>query len=165
SPEEVEDSVTSLLEEEFSALPGIDEVSSNTFEGLSNVILLFKLDKDINRASQEVQEKVNLLKLRLPDDAEEPIVRRFNPSDNPIMRFGVADSSGARSPAELRTWVEDNIQIPLQRVPGVAAVDVSGGEVREIQVNLNFQNMAARRISVQQVISALRTENLNIPGG
>ncbi|MCB0097969.1 MAG: efflux RND transporter permease subunit, partial [Caldilineaceae bacterium] len=103
SPEEVEDSVTSLLEEEFSALPGIDEVSSNTFEGLSNVILLFKLDKDINRASQEVQEKVNLLKLRLPDDAEEPIVRRFNPSDNPIMRFGVADSSGARSPAELRT--------------------------------------------------------------
>ncbi|MCB0089526.1 MAG: efflux RND transporter permease subunit, partial [Caldilineaceae bacterium] len=72
SPEEVEDSVTSLLEEEFSALPGIDEVSSNTFEGLSNVILLFKLDKDINRASQEVQEKVNLLKLRLPDDAEEP---------------------------------------------------------------------------------------------
>lgn len=165
SPEEMEDSVTSLLEEEFSALPGIDEVNSNTFEGLSNVILLFDLDKDINRASQEVQEKVNLLRLQLPDDAEEPIVRRFNPSDNPILRFGVADSTGALSPAELRSWVEDNIQIPLQRVPGVAAVDVSGGEVREVQVNLNLQSMAARRISVQQIMNALRTENLNIPGG
>jgi len=165
SPEEVEDNVSSVMEEEFSALPGIDEVNSQSFEGLSTIVLLFNLDKDVNLASQEVQEKVNVLRQRLPDGIEEPTVRRFNPSDNPILRFGVADRAGQFTSAELRTWVEDNLQIPLQRVPGVAAVDVEGGDVREIQINLDTQALEARRITPQQVVDALRSENLNIPGG
>ncbi|MBV7328659.1 efflux RND transporter permease subunit [Chloroflexi bacterium TSY] len=165
SPEEIEDTVTSLMEEEFSALPGIDEVNSQTFEGLSNIILVFELDVSIDEASQDVRDKVSVLRRQLPSDAEEPVIRRFNPSDNPILRFGVADTSGEFTPATLRKWVEDNIQIPLQRVPGVAAVDVAGGEVRQIQVNLDLQAMEARRIVPQQVVNSLRSENLNIPGG
>lgn len=165
SPDEVEDTVTSVMEEEFSALQGIDEVNSSTFEGLSNIILVFDLDTDISKASQDVLDKVSVLKRQLPTDVEDPTVRRFNPSDNPILRFSVADKVDAFTPAELRTWVEDNIQIDLQRVPGVAAVDVEGGEVREIQVNLDLAALEARSIAPQQVINALRSENLNIPGG
>lgn len=165
SPAEVEDTVTSVMEEEFSSLQGIDEVNSSTFEGLSNIILVFDLDTELSRASQEVQDKVNVLKRQLPTDVEEPTVRRFNPSDNPILRFAVADTSESFTSAELRTWVEENIQLALQRVPGVAAVDVDGGDVREIQVNLDLDAMEARRITAQQILAAIRAENLNIPGG
>lgn len=165
SPEEVENTITSLLEDEFSSLAGIDQINSQSFESLSNVILLFKLDADVNQASQDVRDKISVLQRQLPSDAEEPLVRRFNPTDNPILRFGVANESGNLTPAELRSWVEENIQTPLQRVQGIAAVDVEGGDIREIQVNLDLQAMQARRIAVQQVISALQTENLNIPGG
>lgn len=162
---EIEATVTSILEEEFSGLPGINEVNSQTFEGLSNIILLFDLEKDVNDAAQEVQEKISLLRNRLPADVQSPIVQRFNPTDSPMMRFSVADIGGSMSSAELRRWVEGTIQIPLQSLDGVGAVDVIGGDVREIQVNLDRRAMEARRITAQQVVSALQTENLNIPGG
>ena len=89
SPDEVEDQITSLMEEELGAINGIDAVNSRSGEGISNIILQFTLDSDVNRASQEVREKVNLLRNQLPSGVQEPIVRRFNPSDNPIMLFGV----------------------------------------------------------------------------
>ncbi len=165
SPDEVADTVTKVMEEEFSALQGIDEVNSSSFEGFSNIVLLFDLDTDLAAASLDVQDKVSVLKRQLPDDAEDPVIRKFNPSDNPILRFGVADNSNRLSPAALRIWVEDNIQLPLQRIPGVAAADVDGGNVREIQVNLDLDAMEARRITPQEVVGALRSENLNIPGG
>ncbi|MCC9076493.1 efflux RND transporter permease subunit [Litorilinea aerophila] len=165
SPEEMEQQVTKVLEEELSAISGIDSVISRSSEGLSTLILQFDLDQSVDKASQEVREKVNLVRNRLPDGIQEPIIRRFNPSDNPILLFGVADRSGQYAPVELRKLVEDIIQAPLQRVPGVAAVDVDGGQVREIKVELDLEALEARRIAPQQVVEALRAENLNIPGG
>ena len=81
------------------------------------------------------------------------------------MLFGVADKSGTLSPAELRDTVEEMIQEPLQRAPGVAAVEVDGGQVREVQINLDMQALQARLLTPQQVVDALRMQNLNIPGG
>lgn len=165
SPDEIEDEITSVLEEELGALSGIEAVSSTSRESVSTLILQFTLDTEVSSASQEVREKVNLLRNELPDGIEEPVVRRFNPSDNPILLFGVADTSGTLSPVELRERVEDQIQTPLQRVDGVAAVEVDGGQVREIQVLLNMEALQARLLTPQQVIDALRVENMNVPGG
>ena len=165
SPEEVEDQITSIMEEDLGAIGGIEAVSSRSREGVSTLILQFNLDTEVDKANQEVRERVGLLRNRLPATVEEPIVRRFNPSDNPIMLFGVADRTGSRSPSQLRADVEDLIQGPLQRVPGVAAVEVNGGQVREIQVLLDPQALAARFLTPQQVIDALRVQNLNVPGG
>ncbi|HXF60130.1 MAG TPA: efflux RND transporter permease subunit [Caldilineaceae bacterium] len=165
SPEEVEEQVTEVLEEELGAIGGIETVSSRSVEGVSTLILQFDLDVSVDNVSQEVREKVNLLRRQLPDGIEEPLIRRFNPSDNPIMLFGVADTTGRLTPVELRALVEEEIQRPLQRVPGVAAVEVDGGQVREIQVNLNRQALQALRIAPQQVVEALRAENINIPAG
>jgi HAE1 family hydrophobic/amphiphilic exporter-1 len=165
SPDEVEDQITSVLEEELGAIGGIETVNSRSRESVSTLILQFDLDSSVDKASQEVREKVNLLRNQLPSGIEEPIVRRFNPSDNPIMLFGVADKSGNLSPAELRATVEEIIQGPLQRAPGVAAIEVDGGQVREIQVNLDMQALQARLLTPQQVVDALRVQNLNVPGG
>jgi len=93
------------------------------------------------------------------------VVRRFNPTDAPVMRFGVADNSGQLTPAQLRGFVDEVIKGPLEGIDGVGAAEVQGGQLREVQVNLDTQSMNARSISPQQVISALRNENLNIPAG
>lgn len=164
-PEEMDQQVTRVLEEELSAISGIDAVSARSSEGISTLILQFQLDVSVDSVSQEVRERVSLLRRQLPDGVEEPIIRRFNPSDNPIMRFGVADSSGIYDPIVLRELVENEIQIPLQRVAGVAAIEVDGGLTREIKVNLDLQAMQARRITPQQVLDALRAQNLNLPAG
>ncbi len=112
-----------------------------------------------------MREKVNLLRNRLPTGIQDPIIRRFNPTDQPILLFGVSDRTGKLTPVALRKLVEDEIQAQIERVSGVAAADVSGGQQREIHINLDMQAMQARRITPQQVTSALQTQNANIPGG
>ncbi|MBV7339007.1 efflux RND transporter permease subunit [Chloroflexi bacterium TSY] len=165
NPDEVEDTITKVLEEELSSLSGLDSITSSTFEGLSSIQLTFTFETDVNDAAQQVQEKINALKNRLPADAQDSIVQRLDPSAAPIMSFGIADSLGRRTPSELRTWVEDNVQAPLQQLSGVASVEVRGGDVREIQVLLDLKALEARRLTPNQVVSALQGENLNIPGG
>ena len=165
NPTEIQDQVTKPLEEELATISGIDTVQSTSAEGVSNIILQFNLDQSADKVSEQVREKVNLLRNKLPKDIQEPMIRRYNPADQPIMRLGVADNSGQLSPLELRKLVEEEVQAPLQRVGNVAAVDVAGGQEREVRVLLDAEAMWARRISPQQVIAALQAENLTIPGG
>ncbi len=165
SPQEVEDQVTSVLEDALSSLPGVKKVTSRSSEGLSSVLVEFTLETPDEKAAQDVREQVDLVRNQLPDDAMDPIVQRFDPSAMPILTFSVADRSGRYSPAQLRKLVEDIVERPLERTPGVAAVEVKGGQVREIQVNLNLKALQARHIPPQQVVAALKMENLNIPGG
>lgn len=164
-PEEIEDQVTSILEEELNSVNSIETITSRSSEGVSTIIMQFSLDASVDKVTQDVRDKVGLLRNQLPRDIQEPIIRRFNPSDNPIILFGVADNTGELSPAALRNVVEDVVQTPLQGIEGVAAVDVEGGEEREIHVYLNLAALEARRIAPQQVISALQTENINVPAG
>ncbi len=165
NPTEVQENVTEILEAELSTVPGMDMVQSTSSEGFSLLVLQFDLEQPADKVSQEVRERINVLQNELPSGAQAPVVQRYNPSDQPIMRLGVADKTGQLSPTELRSLVEDKIQAPLQSVPDVAAVDVAGGEEREIHIKLNVQAMQARRISAQQIIGALQSENLTIPGG
>ncbi|MCB0161138.1 MAG: efflux RND transporter permease subunit, partial [Caldilineaceae bacterium] len=94
SPEEVESQVTSKLEEDLSAVSGLDEINSISAESVSTVILVFNLDASAVQAAQDVREQVDLLRNSLPADAEDPVVRRFNPTQAPIMLLAVADRTG-----------------------------------------------------------------------
>lgn len=165
SPDEVEDQVTSLLEEELNSVNSIETITSRSSEGVSVIIMQFSLDASVDKVTQDVRDKVNLKRNELPREIQEPIIRRFNPTEAPIMLFGIADTTGQLSSAQLRSLVEETIQGPLQGIEGVAAVDVDGGEEREIKIYLDMAALEARRIAPQQVITALQTENLNIPGG
>lgn len=165
SPGEVEDQVTSIMEDELGTISGLDSIQSTTSEGVSTVILQFDLDLSVAVVSQDVREKVNLLRNRLPSDVLDPIVQTFDPNDLPILSFSVADQSGQLTQSELRDLVEEEIQRPLERIADVSAVEVSGGQIREIQVNLDVRSLQARQISPQQVIGALQAANINLPGG
>jgi HAE1 family hydrophobic/amphiphilic exporter-1 len=165
SPTEVEDQVTRKLEDELSTISGIDTVQSTSSESLSTIILQFDLNMSSDKAVEQVREKVGLLRNSLPSGIQEPIIRRYNPSDQAIMQMSVADTTGQLTPVALRSLVEEAVQAPLQRVANVAAVDVQGGQEREIRLLLDAEALQARRISPQQVIAALQAENLNVPGG
>ena len=165
SPEEIEDQVTSRLEDALSASNGLDSIQSTSSEGFSLIILQYDLEMSVDKASQDVRDKVNLVRNDLPTGVQDPIVQTFNPTDQPILSFSIADKSDTLSPAQLRSLVEETVQKPLERIPDVSAVDVSGGQVREIQVNLNPQSLQALRIAPQQVTGALQSANINLPGG
>ncbi len=165
SPTEVEEEVTRKLEDELATISGIDTLQSTSSEGVSNIILQFDLNMSSDKAVEQVREKVSLLRNSLPSGIQEPLIRRYNPSDQAVMQMSVADTTGQLSPAELRALVEQTVQAPLQRVANVAAVDVQGGQEREIRVLLDAEAMQARRISPAQVIGALQAENLSVPGG
>ena len=164
-PDEVADQVTKPLEDALNALPGVEGVSSTSSESSSLIIIEFSLDTEVSDASREVLEKINRIQNQLPTDAFTPVVLRFDPADQPMLVIGVADATGTMSPAQLRQEVEDRIQSPLERIDGVASVEVNGGDVREVQVLLDLDALQSRRIAPQQVSAALRGENLNIPGG
>ena len=164
-PSEVQDQVTKPLEDELSTVPGLDTMTSTSSEGVSTMILSFKLEVSSDQVNEQVREKVNLLRNKLPTAIQDPVIRRFNPTDQPILLFGVSDKTGKLKPVELRKLVEDELQAPIERVPGVAAADVSGGQEREIDINLDMQAMQARRITPQQISGAIQAQNLNIPGG
>lgn len=165
SPDEVEDQVTSLLEESLGSLPGVDSITSTSSEGFSQIQIQFTLETDDEQAAQDVRERVSTLTNQLPRDANDPVVRQFDFSALPIMSFSVADTTGQYTPAQLRNLVEDEVQQPLERVRGVALVDVQGGQEREVKVQLDLAALTARRIVPQQVVQALQSENLNVAGG
>lgn len=164
-PDEVAEQVTKPLEDALNALPGVEGVNSTSSESSSLIIIEFSLDTEVSDASREVLEKINRIQNQLPTDAFTPVVLRFDPADQPMLVIGVADATGTKSPAQLRQEVEDRIQSPLERIDGVASVEVNGGDVREVQVLLDLHALQSRRIAPQQVSAALRSENLNIPGG
>jgi HAE1 family hydrophobic/amphiphilic exporter-1 len=165
NPEEVESQVTEPLEEALSSLNRVDRVRSTTREGLSTVIVEFALEYSARAAAEDVRERVAAIRNRLPQDIQEPVIQTFDPSALPILSFAVADREGRLSPQELRSLAEDTIKPRIERVEGVAMVDVIGGREREIQVDLDLDRLRALAIPVQQVVAALKSENLNLPAG
>ncbi len=164
-PEQVESQVTDLVEEEMSSLTGLDTISSESGEGFSVVIMQFTMETDADKAAQDVRERLNAISNRLPTDAFVPVVQRFDPDSEPIMIFALADIEGQYTPAELRQLAEQEIQQPLQRIDGVAVVETAGGEVREIQVDMDMLALQGKYLAPQQISGAIQASNIDIPGG
>ena len=164
-PDQTESQITELMEEEMSSISGVDAINSESGEGYSLVIIQFTMDTDVDKAAQDVQEKLNQLSNKLPGDAQTPIVQRFDPASTPVMIYAVTDTSGQYSPVELGDLVKNEIQPPMQRVPGVAVVEVAGAEEREIQVNMDMLALQGKYVAPQQVSGAIQSYNYDIPGG
>ena len=164
-PEEVETQVTKPIEEILSSLSGVEKVQSTSGEGVSVVIVQFKLETDPRRAATDVRDKVSSIRNKLPRDVFEPVIDRFDPSAAPIISFGVTAKNDGVTLDRVRSIVEDDMKPVLERIDGVGSVAVIGGLEREIQVDVDFAKIQARNISIAQVVQALRMENLNMPAG
>ena len=161
-PDEVQLLVAKPLEEQLSSLPNVREVRTLASEGQVFVAVQFELGTNTDAAAADVRQRVDIAKVQFPRDVEEPIVQKFDFSAMPVLNIGLG---GTRSPRELRRLADDIIKPRFERVPGVASVNLSGGLVREIRVEVDQERLRAYGLTQAQVEDTLRTENLNIPGG
>jgi HAE1 family hydrophobic/amphiphilic exporter-1 len=161
-PREIEDLVTRRIEGAVAAVEGVKKVSSVSKQGTSIVTVEFNWGTDMNQAEIDVRKYIDFVRGLLPEDATEPMAFAFDPSMQPVAFFGL---TGPYSEVKLREIAEEKIEPLLERLPGVASVDTVGGGKREVQVRLDPRRTAAAGISPTQVVSALRADNVQLPGG
>ncbi len=159
----MEDQVTRQLEEQLAITEGAIHVDSETSEGRSAVDLSFPYGYDIDRALQDASTRLDRAKRFLPDTIQPPIIYKRDPSQRPVAEYVV--SSALRSPVELRTWADYDLAKWLLNLPGVAAVEVGGGLVREIQVQADQERLAAFGLSLADLARRLAAANRDTPGG
>lgn len=162
SPEQVETEITKKVEAAINTISGIDELRSTSVEGTSQIIVTFLLEKDGDVAAQEVRDKVNLVIRDLPETAMAPVVQKFDPDAAPVLQVVVA---GQRPLREVTRLADELIKQPLESISGVGEVRIVGGAEREIQIRLDPDRMRAYNVTVTEVATALRQQNLDLPGG
>ena len=161
-PEEIEELITRPVEEALSAVPGVEEVFSSSSEGSSSVRVMFSWGTDLDAASDDVRERIDRIVGRLPEDVDRPTLRKFDPAQSPILQFGALSNL---DPVQARRIIDEQIAYRLERVAGVASVDVFGGQEREIQVNLDPDKLKALGLPLDVISSKIRQENVDMPAG
>lgn len=159
----MEDKITRQVEEQLAITEEAIGIQSSTTEGRSAVDLSFRYGADINTALRDASTRLDRAKRFLPDTIDPPIIFKRDPSQRPVAEFVV--SSPARSPVELRTWVDDVFAKWFLNLPGVAAVEVGGGLLREIHVIADQRRLAGLGLSTNDIVSALRTANVEESAG
>jgi hydrophobic/amphiphilic exporter-1 (mainly G- bacteria), HAE1 family len=165
SPREVERSITKPIEDAVASISGAKAVRSTSAEGSSAVTVEFETGTDIKTALEDVRNRVGMIRNGLPADATDPLINKTDTSAMPVVAFAVADSSGNRSPEELRALADDQLKQQIERIEGVGSVIVFGGRVREIHVESSLEQLQSYGITPQQLSQAIRAENLDLPGG
>jgi HAE1 family hydrophobic/amphiphilic exporter-1 len=160
APEEVETTISRPIEQALGVVDNLVSITSVSKAGQSDIILEFSWDTDMNKATADLREKLD--QVFLPEEVKRPIILRYDPSLDPIMRLGVF---GERSLYYLRYLAEEDIKRRLETIEGVAAVKVKGGLEEEIRVELNEQKLTIIGINIQQVKNRLAQENINLAGG
>ncbi len=160
APEEVETFVSRPLEQELGVVPHLVSISSISQAGQSDIILEFAWDTDMNAVSQDIREKVD--RVWLPEEAKKPLLLRYDPSLDPILRIGLY---GPQTLYDLRYVAEREIKREVEAVEGVAAVKIKGGLEEEIHVALNERQMALLGLDIAQINDRLAQDNINLPGG
>ncbi len=161
SPSDVEAQITDELERELQGLEGVKEITSSSLESVSTVNVEFVSGTDLDFALQKVRDRVNIAKSEFPDDAEEPILRELNFSDVPIVQIHL---SGELGPVELRRLAKE-LQDEIEAIPGVLRASLVGGVEREVKVDVDPERLRLYGIGLDDVIEAVRDENVSIPGG
>jgi hydrophobe/amphiphile efflux-1 (HAE1) family protein len=161
-PGEIETQVTKPLEDSIAGISGIDKMHSWSRENASMIAVQFKLTESLDRAVQEVRDKVSAAQSLLPHDADLPKVSRVDIGASPVLTYAAgADLSSQK----LRKQIEDRIQPSLQQIEGVAEVRITGGDIREIQVDLDLDKVKSVGTSPYEIAQRIGFENLNLPAG
>jgi HAE1 family hydrophobic/amphiphilic exporter-1 len=161
-PLEIEQLITRPLEQAVSAVAGLEQVTSSSQEGRSQVRLNFGWGTDMSEALDEVRTRVDRVRGRMPEDAEAVQIFKADSSAQAIINLAV---EGDFDPVTLREIAQNELSTRLERVPGVAAITVNGGLRRQIHVELSKEKITALNLSVERVVQMLRQENQNTPLG
>ena len=162
APAEIEELVTRPIEELVGGVPGVIAVESTSREGVSEVVLDFAWGTSIDDAMADVREKLD--RVRLPTESERPIVLRYDPAQEPILRMALVVDGEVDFKA-LRDFADEDVKQILEKLDGVAAVQLHGGDEEEVVVELDPQRLAALGVDASEVVAAIGADNVNRPGG
>ena len=162
SPAEVETGVTRPIEDAVSSLEKISNIYANSYEGLSTVSIEYEYSANSDRAMQDVQRKINGILMTLPRDIRTPVVQKWTFEDVPIVQMGVSSAMPSR---QFYQFLKDHVQPALSKLDGVGQVNLVGGDIREIRINLDAQKVRARGLSIAQITQIVRASNLDFPTG
>jgi HAE1 family hydrophobic/amphiphilic exporter-1 len=162
SPQDIEMSITRPIEKRVTRIQNVRYVSSRSREGVSNVTVEFYWGTDLNVASNDIQQSINQILDRLPDEAKLPVIRKFDPSQMPVITISV---SGPMDEFRLRELAEDFIAPRLESLKGVASATAWGGRVREVQVDVDRTKLEANNLSLDKISQAVHAGHMDLPGG
>ncbi|MDQ2746274.1 MAG: efflux RND transporter permease subunit [Acidobacteriota bacterium] len=162
APQEIEAEVTDIIEGAVNTVTGIDQMTSSSSLGRSQVTITFALEKDPDVATQEVRDKVSGAVRQLPNSADAPIVQKSDPNSSPIIQYAV---SRPGSVVELTQFVTKEIQEKVETVDGVGDVQIYGGRTRQIRIFLNPDKLRSYNLSVNDVNAAVTAQNQELPSG
>ncbi len=162
SAEEMEELVTRPLEEALSAVPGVEEVTSSSAEGMTNLRISFVWGTDLDAAANDLRDRLDRVSDRLPEEASRPLLRKFDLASFPVLILG---ASSDLDPVTTRRIIEEQVKYRIERVPGVASLDIWGGQEREIQVDLDLDRVRAYGLPLNPLIARLRAANIDRPAG
>src|SRR5262245_17971169 len=157
-PQEIENLIIRPLEQTLAACPGLEQMNSTASEGSGTVRLNFAWGTDLSEAADEVRTRIDRVRGRLPQESDPPSIQKFDASSSPIVGIGV---EGDFDRVTLRELAENDLGPRFERVEGVAAVTVNGGLRRQIHIELSKEKITALDLSVDRVISIIRSENQN----
>lgn len=162
-PKEVESIVTKNIENVMATVNNVKSIRSISSEGSSLVILEFNYGTDMNFATLNMREKLDLIKGMFPDGVSNPMVIKLDPNMLPIMALGVSEEG--KAPSQLKTWVDETLKPRLERIEGVASISIYGGSQDEIKVIVDPDKLASNGVAMNTIINAIRMENISAPGG
>ena len=163
SPETVEREVSKRIEEAVNQIAGVKHVFSTSREGVSSVVIEFRLEEKVNDAAQEVRAKISSIRGTLPTTIDEPIIQKLDFNAAPIAALAVESTS--LSARELTTLVEKKVKKRFESVAGVGKVDMVGGQKREVTIDLDPVKLEALTLGVNDIVAGIRSENTNTPLG
>src|SRR5688572_9389359 len=162
SPDEVESSVSQVIEEAVNTIEGIQELRSGSGNGTSNVIITFNLDRDIEIAAQDVRDRVGATIRNLPPDILPPIIQKFDSDQSPSLSIALISNRPIRELTEIADKV---VKEQVERSPGVGAVGINGGRERAVNIWIDPDRLTAYRLPINAVRDAIVRQNTDIPGG
>ncbi len=161
SPEDIESQVTIKIENELTGIKGVKEMTSSSAEGSSVIMLEFQPEIRIEDALQYVRDKVDLAKAELPPETDEPIIKEINVAEFPIL---IISLTGDISPVRLKA-VADELEDAIEQIPGVLEADIMGALEREIRLEIDPDRVAAYGLTIPELLTRLKAENVNISAG
>jgi HAE1 family hydrophobic/amphiphilic exporter-1 len=163
SPEEMEQDVTAVLEEELAKLSDVKKISSRSLPSLTSITIEFDWSVDVDEKIVDVRERLSAVSSELPDGVVgQPIIRKINPNQIPILTIGV---TGGSNPTDVARFLDDSVIPLLATIPGVASVDLMGSSDQALEVRLDMADLASRNVSPLEVAQSLSASNVMLPAG
>ncbi len=161
TPEELESQVIKKAEDSISEIAGLKKLTSQAFENGGYVMAEFNLGVNVNDKASEVKAKLDAISSEFPTDLKKPVVEKLNPLQQSVVDIVLQGAD----PRDMEQYVKDVLSNKITALPGVANISVFGGQERAVRIFMNPELMASRGVAIMDIVGALGSKNLNIPGG